>query len=79
MILENERINCAWPGQNDLENFLFSRISSLQQFLRRFTENRTSYLALNNSPTLEQGIMASYDRKSNDWNGMDSNPFSNVS
>jgi hypothetical protein len=23
MILENERINCAWPGQNDLENFLF--------------------------------------------------------
>jgi hypothetical protein len=22
MILENERIHCAWPGQEQLENFL---------------------------------------------------------
>jgi hypothetical protein len=27
MILENERINCAWPGQSSLKTFFCSRIS----------------------------------------------------
>jgi hypothetical protein len=72
-------IKFAWTASKPLTIKFQVEKNSRTSLLEEFTENRTSYLALNN---IQKTRVRNYGKatiESNYWNGMDSNPFSNVS